>query len=233
MDILEHIGSIPLFQELPIEHQRELAAIAADRSYKQGHAIFAEGDPGKGFYVIISGRIKVFKFSFDGKEQILHFFGSGEPIGEAAVFAGKPFPANAETLEQSRLLFFSRSDFLKLVQKEPALAMNMLAVLSQRLRRFAALIDDLSLKEVPGRLAAYLVYMCKTEQDSEVVMFDISMKQLSSLLGTIPETLSRIVTRMARAGLIQSEGSRCMRILDRTGLEELATGERRLQYVES
>jgi CRP/FNR family transcriptional regulator len=103
----------------------------------------------------------------------------------------------------------------------------MLAVLSQRLRRFTTLVEDLSLKEVPGRLAAHLLYLSEREKGSSDLALDISKTQLASLLGTIPETLSRILARMTREKLIKSTGRR-YQILDRKGLEDLATGERRL-----
>ncbi len=104
----------------------------------------------------------------------------------------------------------------------------MLAVLSHRLRRFAPLIEDLSLKEVPGRLAAYLLYLSDTHQGVDNFSLGISKAQLSSLLGTIPETLSRIFTRLAKAGLVKSEGHRNIHILDREGLENLVRGDSRL-----
>lgn len=228
MDIIEHINSIPLFLELSKEHHRDLAGIVVDRAIKRGQIIFSEGDEGSGLYVIISGRVKVFKLSSEGKEQILHFFGPGDPIGEVAVFAGKRFPAHAEALEDSRIFFFPRAAFLTLIKDNPSLALNMLAVLSLRLRRFAALIDDLSLKEVPGRLAAYLLYLSRDNNEAEEVILDITKGQLASLLGTIPETLSRILTRMTGSGLIKLEGPRLIQIVDREGLKELADGDRRL-----
>ena len=104
----------------------------------------------------------------------------------------------------------------------------MLAMLSRRLRRFSALIEDLSLKEVPGRLSAYLLYLSETNNQSHNLILDISKAQLASLLGTIPETLSRILARMSTEELIESDGQRSIKILDREGLEELASGERRL-----
>jgi CRP/FNR family transcriptional regulator len=104
----------------------------------------------------------------------------------------------------------------------------MLAVLSRRLRRFSALIEDLSLKEVPGRLSAYILYLSETKNRSASLTLDISKTQLASLLGTIPETLSRILARMSAEEFIESDGHRTIKIIDREGLEELASGERRL-----
>jgi CRP/FNR family transcriptional regulator len=104
----------------------------------------------------------------------------------------------------------------------------MLAVLSRRLRKFAALVEDLSLKEVPGRLAAYLLFLSERKKRSEELELDVSKNQLASLLGTIPETLSRILGRMSQERFIKASGQRRIQILDRKGLEELASGERRL-----
>jgi CRP-like cAMP-binding protein len=221
------IAAIPLFEGLSQRQCNELAGIAVDRSYKRGQIIFSEGDGGIGLYVLIAGRVKVYKLSPDGKEQILHLFEPGEPFGEASVFAGQPFPAHAEALEKSRIFFFPRGAFIELIKGDPSLALNMLAILSRRLRKFTALIEDLSLKEVPGRLAAYLLYASEQRANSEDLKLDIAKNQLASLLGTIPETLSRILTKLVRQGLIQMDGSR-IKIKDRQGLEELAQAERHL-----
>jgi len=231
MKLVEHITSVPLFQGLPREHREDLAMIVVDQTLKKAQPIFSEGDEGNGFYVVISGRVKIFKLSLDGKEQILHILNPGEPFGEVAVFAGERFPAHAETLEESRIFFFPRLAFIDLIRKNPNLALNMLAVLSRRLRKFTAMVEDLSLKEVPGRLAAYFLYWGdpqKGKKEVQELKLDISKNQLASLLGTIPETLSRILAKMTKEGLVKPTGSRGIQILDRAGLEELAEGIRRL-----
>jgi len=221
MGIIEQISSIPLFQGLPEKHIEDMAMIVVDQVFRRGQIIFSEGDEGTGFYVVIWGRVKIFKLSPEGKEQILHIFGPSEPFGEVPVFTGQHFPANAEAMEESRIFYFPRDSFIRLIEKNPSLALNMLAVLSRRLHRFTRLIDDLSLKEVPGRLASYLLYMCEQKRGSNELELNITKSQLASLLGTIPETLSRILGRMTRQGLIESEGPR-IKILDRQGLEDLA-----------
>jgi len=228
MKLIDQIASVPLFQGLARKQYEDLAMILVDQIFKRGESIFSEGDEGSGLYVVISGRVKIFKLSVEGKEQILHIFDPGEPFGEVAVFTGKRFPAHAVALEETRAFFFPRTEFIELIRKDPSLALNMLGVVSHRLRRFSALIENLSLKEVPGRLAAYLLFLGEGKKASDEVTLEISKNQLSSLLGTIPETLSRILARMTREGFIKSSGQRKIRILDRKGLEELASGERRL-----
>ena len=212
-----------LFERLSGKDQEELARIAAERTFRRGETIFLEGDEGSGFYVVLSGRVKIYKISPEGKEQTLHLFDPGEPFGEVALFAGTHFPANAEAMEESRILYFPRDAFADLIREQPSVAMNMLALLSMRLRRFTALIEDLSLKEVPGRLAAYLLYLGRREDEGNDLVLDITKAQLASLLGTIPETLSRILSRLSREGLIETTG-RTVRILDREGLQVLAEG---------
>jgi CRP/FNR family transcriptional regulator len=228
MGLIEQIASIPLFQGLPREQYEDLAMIVVDQAVQREQLIFSEGDEGAGFYVVLSGRVKIFKLSSEGKEQILHILGPGEPFGEVPVFAGEHFPANAQAIGESRVFFFPRPAFIELIEKNPSVALNMLAVLSRRLRRFAALVDDLSLKEVPGRLAAHLLYLSERKKGTADLVLDISKNQLASLLGTIPETLSRILARMAKEEFIKLSGQRGIRILNRRGLEDLANGGRRL-----
>lgn len=211
------IRSSLLFDGLSQSQVENLAAIARIKSFQRGETIFFEGDEGIGFYMIDEGKVKVYKISPSGKEHILHIFGSGEPFGEVPVFHGQPFPATAEALMQTTTLFFPRDRFVQMIEANPSIALGMLAVLSMRLRRFAEQIENLSLKEVPARLAGYLLYLSSEQQGRDEVELDISKGQLASLLGTIPETLSRIFARMSDEGLIQVTG-RKIAILDRQGL---------------
>lgn len=219
MNKIEIIESSILFKGLPKNQIEALAEIAVIKNYSKGENIFFEGDLGVGFYVVGEGKVKISKISFAGKEHILHIFGGGEPFGEVPVFNGQPFPATAESLMKTRTLFFPRDRFVTLVESHPSLALNMLAVLSFRLRKFATQIENLSLKEVPARLASYLVYLSEEQGRDDVVELDISKGQLASLLGTIPETLSRIFSKMREEGLIEVNGKK-INLLDLKGLRD-------------
>ncbi|MCA1961043.1 MAG: Crp/Fnr family transcriptional regulator, partial [Desulfomonile sp.] len=221
MAVNDNVPTIPLFNGLPDDQLRDLYSIGVEKRFKRGGTIFSEGQPALGFYVVLSGRVKIFKLSPDGKEQILHLFGPGEPFGEVAVFEGKQFPAHAAALEDSTARFYPRDAFIGLIKSNPSLALNMLAVLSRRLRFFAALVDNLALKEVPGRIAAHLLYLSDREEGADLVELDVPKNQLAGMLGTIPETLSRIFAKMASRGLIQLDGPR-ITLLDRDGLRDLA-----------
>jgi len=220
------ISNTMLFRGLPEAQAAELARIAETRAHKRGELIFSEGDSANGLYMLFTGRVKVFKLSSEGKEQILHLIGPGEPFGEVALFLGAPFPAYAEALEESKTVFFPRAAFVDLIKQDPFLAMNMLAVLSQRLKYFTRLVEDLSLKEVPQRFASYLLYGDEGS-GKPYVQLNIAKGQLASLLGTIPETLSRILGKMVGEGFIKVEG-RKITVVDRDALEAIASGKRSL-----
>lgn len=213
------IESSVLFEGLTLDQQEKIAQIAVEKKFSKGQTVFFEGDDGIGFFMVGTGKVKVYKMSPAGKEQILHIFGPGEPFGEVPVFHGQPFPASAEALSELMVIFLPRSEFVKLVESNPAIALGMLAILSFRLRRFATQIENLSLKEVPARLAGYLLYLSEEQHNPDLVILDISKGQLASLLGTIPETLSRIFAKMSESGLIEVKG-RQITLLNRDGLHD-------------
>ena len=218
---LDIISDSFLFNGLLEKQLKDIERISIRKKITKGETIFFEGDDAVGFYLVASGMMKIFKISAEGKEQILHIFGPGEPFGEVPVFSGLRYPANAEALMKSEVLFFRRTAFIDLISSNPSLALNMIAVLSVRLRQFAAQIENLSLKEVPGRLATYLIYLAEEQGSENEVSLDISKGHLASLLGTIPETLSRIFSKMNTQELIKVK-DRKIKFLDREGIEDLA-----------
>jgi CRP/FNR family transcriptional regulator, dissimilatory nitrate respiration regulator len=227
MQTLERdVAQVVFFQGLAPDQIRRLAGIAAEKRFDKGEIIFTEGDDAVGFYAVVSGKVKIFKTSFAGREQTLHIFGPGAPFGEVPVFTGRSYPAHAQALDPCRCLFFPRQEFLTLIRGEPEMVLNILALLSQRLHRFTAQIEDLSLKEVPERLAGYLLYLVR-QSGSATVRLDVPKGELAMLLGTIPETLSRILARMVQQGYIHMSGAE-INLLDQERMHSLSTGESRL-----
>jgi CRP/FNR family transcriptional regulator, dissimilatory nitrate respiration regulator len=227
MEIPGFIENVPLFKGLPLTQIKQLASIAVYKPYKKGERVFSEGEEATGFYLVVVGRVKISKLAPDGKEQILHILEIQEPFGEVPVFAGERFPANAEAMEDSKVLFLPREGFIDLIKKEPSVALNMLALLSRRLRQFSSLIESLSLKGVPARLASYLLYLSQRQRDADALELDVPKALLANFLGTIPETLSRILAKMTQESLIEVNGRR-IRLLNRRALDELAAGARSL-----
>ncbi len=220
-NILDLISAIPLFNGLPAEQLEAIRQIAIEKRFNKGQTIFSEGDKTTGFFVIVDGRVKIYKVSSEGKEQILHIFEAGQSFGEVTVFTGQQMPANAQALAKTHLLLFARSAFVDLVTSHTSLALNLLAIMSKKLRQFAAQIENLSLKEIPARLASYLIYLAEEQGTPDAVTLNVSKGQLASLLGTIPETLSRIFAKLSTQKLIRVEGPKII-LLDREGIEDLA-----------
>jgi CRP/FNR family transcriptional regulator len=218
----------PLFTGLKEEDLKKIRAIATPKQVEKREVIFSDGEEAKGFYVILSGKVKLYKISPEGKEQILHVVSAPDAFAEAALFLEEgSYPAFAEALSDCQLLFFPKRDFTQLIEKNPQLSINMIVTLSHYLRRFASLIEELSLKEVSSRIAKYLIdlslKLSKEGKNPKEVELDLSKTQLASKLGTISETLSRTLAKMKAKGIIDVRKNRIL-ILNREVLEELASG---------
>lgn len=218
------VAALTLFSGLDPDKIAELAAVAELRRRQKGRLLFRTGEPADGFYGVASGKVRIYRSSPSGKEHILHVFGPGEAFAEVVVFQGGVFPADAQTLEDSELLFFPRRGFVALLRDDPELAMAMLALLSSRLRFFVKKIEELSLKEVPARLAAHLLLLHAAQKKRRLDL-ELSKGQLAGYLGTIPETLSRVLRRMAEDGLIALDGQAVV-LTDVERLAEVASGEK-------
>jgi CRP/FNR family transcriptional regulator len=147
--------------------------------------------------------------------------GPGEPVGEVAALSGGSYPATAETLETTETFYIPREAFADLIRREPEVALRLLGALSARLRTFASLIEDLSLKGVSERLAAYLLALSVRADGGEVLDLDVSKGELAAAVGTVPETLSRAFRQLDRAGAVETKGRRIV-IRDRALLERVA-----------
>jgi CRP-like cAMP-binding protein len=217
----------PLFSGLEEEDLKRIRTIALPKQVVKKGILFSEGEEAKGFYVILSGKVKLFKISPEGKEQTLHIVSAPDAFAEAALFLEGKYPAFAEALSDSQLLFFPRREFIQLIERNPQLSINMIVSLSLFLKRFASLIEELSLKEVSARIAKYVIDLstrgAKEGKDLKEVELDLSKTQLALKLGTISETLSRTLGKMKAKRIIDVQKNRIL-ILNRGALEELASG---------
>ncbi|MHB8841474.1 MAG: Crp/Fnr family transcriptional regulator [Candidatus Aquicultor sp.] len=230
MDTLQGLRMCPLFAGLPEDNLKELSTIVIGKKFTRGELIFSDGDAGEGFYIVVHGRVKLFKLGMDGREQILHFVSNGDPFGEVTLFSGVSYPAFARAVTDLEVMFFKRNDFEALVRQDPQLSLNMIAIMSHHLRRFATLVEELSLKDVPARVAKYLLDSAtrsgRTVASGIEFDLDISKTELAQRLGTISETISRTLGKMKSTGIIDTNGKK-VTILDIDTLEEVASGLRK------
>ena len=221
------LRSVPILSGLEPADLAALAETATLREIPRGGAIFAEGDEAKGFFICAAGKLKVFKSAPDGREQILHFIFPGETFAEVALFTGRAYPASAQALEVSRVIFIPREGLVRLIKKRTDIAFKLLAGSALWVRRLTDLIAEYA-KAVPSRLAGYLLAEALRQRptalaDGARVRLAVNKGELAAHLGTVAETLSRAFARLRDDGVIEVD-EREITIKDLAALRDLASG---------
>ncbi|SMO69754.1 transcriptional regulator, Crp/Fnr family [Balnearium lithotrophicum] len=214
---MEFLKKIPLFKELT-EHQIEsIKKISTIKKYDKGKTLFSPYDRAEFFFILKSGAVKVFKTS-KGKEQIIRIFDKPNLFGEAASFTGTNFPAWAETIEDSEILLIPRKEFLEIIRNDPEIGMKLLSVMAQRLIHLTNVIESLSLKTALSKVSSYILR--KYENEGEEINFSTGIAAME--LGLTKETVSRMLSKLKKLGLIEKEGGRIL-IKNLNGLRDLAS----------
>lgn len=216
-----------LFAQLADADLQSLRGVVHLRRLDAGARVFTQDDEARGFFLVLEGVVKVFKLSPSGQEQVLHVTGKGQSFAEAAVFQGNRYPANADCLEDSVLLFVERTGLLEQIRSRPDLALCMLAGVSMKHHHLVRLVEDLTLRDARGRVCRYLLGLLPAQDqvvDSTLVRLPVSQALLARLLGLTGETLSRVLHTLAKQGLIESLGRGQMRVCDLAALREAVDG---------
>lgn len=216
------LKATPLFATLEESEISSLAARCGIRSYSPAEVLFAEGEPCKGLYIVVSGRVRIFKTAVNGREQVLTVEGPGASVAELPVFDGGPYPASGSALEKTELLFISRADLRAICLEKPEVSLKMLQVVGGRLRRLVGIIEELSFTTVRHRLISWLLRQAGTEGRpggrGTVFTLNASHQELAAQIGTVRELVSRNLSRLQAQSLIEMTG-RQITILDKEGLE--------------
>lgn len=216
IDLPEMLRKTPMFSNLPPGDLDRIASISSVRHFARRASVFREGDRADGFFVVASGSVKLFKLSEDGKEQILHILEAGQSFAEATIFEAGVYPANAEALRDSDLLFLPKRPFIELLEKNPKMALRVLGSLSKWLKRMTDLVENLALRDVEARLVFFVSEEMKGQglplTDGAVYEIPVSKNVLASRLGTVPETFSRTLKKLQEEGKIRVKGNQ-IRIL--------------------
>ncbi|WP_432736075.1 Crp/Fnr family transcriptional regulator [Maridesulfovibrio sp. FT414] len=213
------VRDFPVFARLTDDQISRLVKSALVTEFPRKSTFYSEDSSSTGLHVLLSGKVKLFKIAEDGKEQTIFVFGPGEPFCLCSAFSDGVLPANLGALEDSKVLFIRPDEYERLVQEDPGILISMMRVMSRRLKEAMVMIDSLSLKQVPSRIAAYFM---SREKDGFLEM-DISYRELSKIIGITPEALSRAMKKMAAGGLIEVTGPE-VRILDRNALLNCSEG---------
>ena len=220
VDIASALEAIPYVMALNAEDRHRLAASCTIRPVQKGHKAFVEGDPPAGVFLILSGRMHLVRSSASGREQVLHEEGAGVTLGEVPVFDGGGYVGSAIAAEDAVLLFVPREPLLDCIGRNPASAAAVIRVLARRVRVFAALVEDLSLRDVTQRTARYLLRESDRAGAASLVLPD-TRDVLAAQIGTVREQVSRALSQFRRDGVIELRGRR-LRIVDPQRLKALA-----------
>lgn len=190
---------------LSAEEFQSLAERCSLEVLRRGQTLFAEGDAARGIFLILTGRVRLVRSSPEGREQVLHEEGAGATLGEVPTFDGAGYVGSAVAVEDATLVLVPRAPLFAALAREPRAAGEVIRVLARRVRKFAALAAGLGLRDVMGRLAAFLL-----EEHARTRQLRIDLprtrEELAAHLGTVREQASRALTELKRRRLIEVDG---------------------------
>lgn len=222
------LRSNPLFAAMSDAELATITGRAVLKSLDGGQLLFSEGDACTGLHIVISGKVRIFKSSRTGREQVLAIEGPGASVAEVPVFDGGPFPASAATVEPSDIVFLSRNDFRAACLENPELALKVLQVVGKRLRRLVGIIEELSFTTLRQRLISWILREAKARgkggSGGTVLDLGVTHQEIASQIGTVRELVSRNMARLQAQGLIESNGH-VITIRDQAGLEAELTSD--------
>lgn len=215
---------VPYFVSLPASELVRLAARCTTRDLGPGEALFEEGDPCRGLFIVAEGLVEVRQISLRGREQVFHTEGPGATLGEVPLFDGCSYIASAVAVAPTRVLLLPRAEIVRLCQRRPAVAVAMLKTMAHRVRHFADIVSDLAFRPVIERLARYL----ETSVTGPLTVgtrVDLAKThaQLAARLGTVRELVARAFAQLESSAIIARDRSRVI-IRDPARLRALARG---------
>lgn len=195
----------PLFAELDTADIEALAAIAGRRHFSTGQMLFMENSLPEGLHVVITGQVNIFVLSPEsGREIILTAEHPYNAVAELPTLDGGSYPANAQAAEPTETLFLEQQAFLGVLRQRPEVSLHLVRTLGRRLRRLVGLIEQLSFQEVVHRLAGYLL-----EHAEGGLPFELETNaSIAAQLGTVPELVSRNLSRLQHSGTVRLAGRR-------------------------
>ena len=206
----EVIRKAPLFTALDDAASASLLANMVSVKISKGTILFAEGDGGDQLYVIAEGKLKLGTSSGDGRENLLSILGPGEMFGELSLFDPGPRTSTATAVTDAKLLSLGQEKLLPWLAENPMVSLQLLAGLSQRLRRTNEAVGDLVFSDVPGRVAKALIDLGerfgKQTDEGLFVHHDLTQEELAQLVGASRETVNKALADFAGRNWLKLDG---------------------------
>jgi CRP/FNR family transcriptional regulator len=223
-DLATALGKTALLSSLSPAEMQTLALRTVRKLFSAGELLFSEGEPCNGLHIIARGKVRIFKTSVNGREQVLAVNVPGESVAELPVFDGGPFPASASAVEETEIAFISRRDFQAYCLEHPEVALKVLKVVGARLRRLVGIIEELSFTTIRQRLISALIKLAQSEgkKTEHGIAFQLpaSHQELANQLGTVRELISRNLMRLQAEGLLDVDARQIV-VKDLNGLSAL------------
>jgi CRP/FNR family transcriptional regulator len=223
-DLASVLEKTPLLSGLSQPELKMLASRTVRKLFNEGELLFSEGEPCGGLQIIVKGKVRIFKTSVNGREQVLAVNAPGESVAELPVFDGGSYPASAVAIEDAEVAFISRRDFHAFCIEHPEVALKLLSVVGARLRRLVGIIEELSFTTIRQRLIAVLVKLAQSEgtKTERGIEFQLpaTHQELANQLGTVRELISRNLMRLQAEGLLDVDARQIV-VKDMKGLSAL------------
>jgi CRP-like cAMP-binding protein len=223
-DLASVLEKTALLSNLSREELQRLAARTVRKLFSDGELLFSEGEPSNGLHIIAKGKVRIFKTSVNGRDQVLAVNVPGESVAELPMFDGGPYPASAMAIEDTEVAFISRRDFHAYCMEHPEVALKLLSVVGGRLRRLVGIIEELSFTTIRHRLIATLIKLAQTEgkkTDRGIeFLLPTTHQELANQLGTVRELISRNLMRLQAEGLLDVDARQIV-VRDFKGLTAL------------
>ncbi|MCC6626766.1 MAG: Crp/Fnr family transcriptional regulator [Chloroflexi bacterium] len=191
---------VDYFRDLTEADLRRLLALAVELRLTPGQVLFLEGEACRGMYLVYQGRVRVYKASPEGREQVLTIAREGQSFAEVPVFDGGPNPASADAMEPSIAYLFPKDDLIALVRSSPEIALAVIRIFAQRLRHLTRLIEDLSFRQVTSRVAKLLLQSAREPGDGSQ---RLTQQEMAAMIGTAREVVARSLRTLEQQGAIQ------------------------------
>jgi CRP-like cAMP-binding protein len=218
------VAGQPLFESLTPAECSALVDRSVCRALRRGETLFREGEPCRGLYLVVEGVVRTYRANRDGQEQVFGVFGAGESLGDVSLFDGGPYLASARATEAGRVLFLPFAEVHALYQTHPQVAHAVVREMGSRVRSLAALVDQLSLQDVPTRVAAAVLRFAGENgalQKGCTFRLPRTQEELAAELGTTREGVSRALRGLRTSGVISQRGPR-IEVLDPALLHRMA-----------
>lgn len=222
---LRLLSMVDILEPLSREEIKELSRRIPDTHYQRGQVLYAPKERNEALFMLKKGRVRIYRVGPDGREFTLTVVGAGTVFGEMSLTAQRLENAYAEAMEPAVVCKMRRQDLERLVMDKPQVGLKVMSVLSERLSHAEDRMEDIALKEVPARLASFILQLVEREgvmtPDGPKIPARYTHRQLATVIGSKRETVTKAFTLLQQAGVVELKRRR-IHVKDIEGLKRVA-----------